>query len=416
MLNKKPMKKRAFRFEGGGEVDTKDDFEEYLRDSSGEIVRDGSGQPIRTRGFRRPAPIERKDTDFYTGRPMNEPPRTDAAPIEHREFPKPAETSRPPASQTFPVPPPPVLSGQPPAPAAPGMPPSAGSTATQMRPPAGSASPGAVSQAGSASPFAAFSGVTRNTPSPFPERPAQPPPAAARTKSQKTTAKPVGRVAAGKTAAQEAEAETTRKKLAARADLERRQKEDKPLESVNPEFNLLGGPALRGLAGLGRGLAGKLAGERAAKQAARKKPTLSPQMKDMGPADVVKKETPRLTFDKGSAAAPKLGQSKGPFPGDRRQLGKEGPSSAVVPKSPGRVEKNMGPVQEVRRELPKPKKQSSKSQEKKKPEKRKKKDDDDIGRFEGEGGKSFRRGGAVKNASSRGDGIASRGKTKGRYI
>ena len=168
--------------------------------------------------------------------------------------------------------------------------------------------------------------------------------------------------------------------------------------------------------GLGKGLAGKLAGERAAKQAARKEPTLPPQMKDMGPADVVKKEPRRLTFDKGSAAAPKLGQAKGPFPGDRRQLGEESPSSAVVPKSPDRVEKYMGPVQEVRKELPKAKKQDVKSKEKKTPEKRKKKEDDDIGRFEGEGGRAFRRGGAVKSASSRGDGIASRGKTKGRYI
>jgi len=270
---------------------------------------------------------------------------------------------------------------------------------------------------GTTSPFAAFANTGLNTNPGLPARPPQPPrPAADQTRSQKAPTKPAGRVAAGKTAAQEAEAETTRKKLAARADLERRQRDAKPLESVNPEFNLLGGPALRGLVGLGKGLAGKLAGERAAKQAARKERTLSPQMKDMGPADVVKKEAPRLTLDKGSATAPKLGQAKGPFPGDRRQLGKEGPSSAVVPKGPGRVEKDMGPVQEVRKELPKPKKQTAESKKKNRFEKRKKKDNDDIGRFEGEGGKAFRRGGAVKSASSRGDGIASRGKTKGRYI
>ena len=426
MLNKKPMKKRAFRFESGGDVGTDEDYDDFLRDSRGEIVRDGNDQPIRARGSGKPAPIERKDTDYI------------AAPIEHREFPRPVD--KPPVAEVSLVKPAPVLSGQTSplaAPASSGMGSQAESTATQMRPPAASAAPGMPPiDSGPASPFAAFSGVTKNTPSPFPEKPAQTErPSAAQKRPQKAPAKPAGRVAAGKTAAQEAEAETTRKKLAARADLERRQRDAKPLESVNPEFNLLGGPALRGLAGLGKGLAGKLAGERAAKQAARKEPTLSPQMKDMGPADVVKKEPTlspqrkdmgpadvvkkeprRLTFDKGSATAPKLGQAKGPFPGDRRQLGKEGPSSAVVPKSPDRVEKYMGPAQEVRKELPKAKKQDVKSKEKKTPEKRKKKEDDDIGRFEGEGGRAFRRGGAVKSASSRGDGIASRGKTKGRYI
>lgn len=407
MLNKKPMKKRAFRFESGGDVGTDEDYDDFLRDSRGEIVRDGNDQPIRARGSGKPAPIERKDTDYI------------AAPIEHREFPRPVD--KPPVAEVSLVKPAPVLSGQTSplaAPASSGMGSQAESTATQMRPPAASAAPGMPPiDSGPASPFAAFSGVTKNTPSSFQEKPAQTErPSAAQKRPQKAPAKPAGRVAAGKTAAQEAEAETTRKKLAARADLERRQRDAKPLESVNPEFNLLGGPALRGLAGLGKGLAGKLAGERAAKQAARKEPTLPPQMKDMGPADVVKKEPRRLTFDKGSAAAPKLGQAKGPFPGDRRQLGKEGPSSAVVPKSPDRVEKYMGPVQEVRKELPKAKKQDVKSKEKKTPEKRKKKEDDDIGRFEGEGGRAFRRGGAVKSASSRGDGIASRGKTKGRYI
>jgi len=427
MLNKKHMKKRAFRFEAGGEVGTDEDYDDFLRNAYEEIVRDGNDQPIRARGSGKPAPIERKDTDFYTGRPMNEPPRTDAAPIENREFPKPVD--RPPVAEVSPVRLAPVLSGQPPSPpppAAPGM--GSSSTAPGMGPSA--AAPGMGSQAGTTSPFAAFANPG------LPARPPQPPgPATARTRSlqdpaqppqpQRSAAQPQpakakvkpagGRVAAGKTAEQEAEAEAKRKELAARADLERRQRDAKPIESVNPEFNLLGGPALRGLAGLGKGLAGKLAGERAAKQAARKERTLSPQMKDMGPADVVKKEPPRLTLDKGSATAPKLGEAKGPFPGDRRQLGKEGPSSAVVPKGPGRVEKDMGPVQEVRKELSKPTKQESKAKGKKKPEKRKKKDDD-IGRFEGEGGKAFRRGGAVKSASFRGDGIASRGKTKGRYI
>jgi len=433
MLNKKHMKKRAFRFEGGGEVGTDEDYDEFLRDRRGEVVRDGNDQPIRARGSGKPAPIERKDTDFYTGRPMNEPPRTDAAPIENREFPKPVD--RPPVAEVSPVRPAPVLSGQPPSPpppAAPGM--GSSSTAPGMGPPP--AAPGVGPSTGTTSPFAAFANTGLNTNPGLPARPPQPPgPATNRTRSlqdpaqppqpqrsaaqpqpEKAKVKPAGgRVATGKTAEQEAEAEKTRKRLAARDDLKRRQDQDKPLKPFNPEFNLLGGPALRGLAGLGKGLAGKLAGERAAKQAARKEPTLSPQMKDMGPADVVKKEAPRLTLDKGSATAPKLGEAKGPFPGDRRQLGKEGPSSAVVPKGPGRVEKDMGPVQEVRKELSKPTKQESKAKGKKKPEKRKKKDDD-IGRFEGEGGKSFRRGGAVKSASFRGDGIASRGKTRGRYI
>jgi len=250
MLNKKHMKKRAFRFEAGGEVGTDEDYDDFLRDSRGQIVRDGNNQPIRARGSGKPAPIERKDTDFYTGRPMNERPRTDAAPIERREFPKPVDKS--PVAETFPVKPAPVLSGEPPSPppppAAPGMSSQPGPAAPGMGSPTRPDAPGMAPSAATTSPFAAFANTGLNTNPGLPARPPQPPgPATNRTRSlqdpaqppqpqrsaaqpqpEKAKVKPAGgRVATGKTAEQEAEAEKTRKRLAARDDLKRRQDQDK---------------------------------------------------------------------------------------------------------------------------------------------------------------------------------------------
>ena len=68
----------------------------------------------------------------------------------------------------------------------------------------------------------------------------------------------------------------------------------------------------------------------------------------------------------------------------------------------------MGPAQEVRRELPKPTTKEVAKPQRKKP----RKDEDDLGRFAGESPSFMKKGGMVR----RGDGIAQRGKTRGRMV
>jgi hypothetical protein len=229
------------------------------------------------------------------------------------------------------------------------------------------------------------------------------------TKPTSQTAKPMGRTAMGKTAEQEMAAIEAGKKLAGKADLERRMAYDKPLERVTPEANLIGGPGLRALRAAGAGLASKIAPQAAktrvepkipqeAAKAAPKKPDAdyyygakSPKMAEKPGAMTAKPpsggEVAKGSEPKGGALATKSGQLA--------RRGKES-EQLEMPKRRLPYEKDMGPVEFA----------AAKN-------KRRMLGEDSRGQGVIESRKS---GGKVGSASRRADGIASRGKTRGRYI
>ena len=236
----------------------------------------------------------------------------------------------------------------------------------------------------------------------------QEPPKPAPAQSAKP-AKPMGRTAMGKTAEQEMAAIEAGKKLAGKADLERRMAYDKPLERVTPEANLIGGPGLRALRAAGAGLASKMAPQAAkprvepkipqeAAKASPKKPDAdyyygakSPKMAEKPGAMTTKSpsggEVAKGSEPKGGALATKSGQLA--------RRGKE-PEQLEMPKRRLPYEKDMGPVEFA----------AAKN-------KRRMLGEDSRGQGVIESRKS---GGKVGSASRRADGIASRGKTRGRYI
>ena len=222
-------------------------------------------------------------------------------------------------------------------------------------------------------------------------------------------AAPMGRTAMGKTAEQEMAALEAGRKAAGRADLERRMAYDKPLERVNPEALLIGGPALRGLPAAGAGLASKMAPQAAkprvepripqeAAKAAPKKPEAdfyygakSPKMAEKPGAMTTKPprggEVAKGSEPKGGALATKSGQ-----------LARRGKDAEQL-ESPKRrlpYEKDMGPVEYAA------------AKNKRRLLDRDRRSDDVI--------ESRKSGGKVGSASKRGDGIAMRGKTRGKYI
>ena len=240
-------------------------------------------------------------------------------------------------------------------------------------------------------------------------KPAAKPSPKSATKPTSQTAKPMGRTAMGKTAEQEMAAIEAGKKLAGKADLERRMAYDKPLERVTPEANLIGGPGLRALRSAGAGLASKIAPQAAkprvepkipqeATGLASKKPDAdyyygakSPKMAEKPGAMTTKSpsggEVAKGSEPKGGALATKSGQLA--------RRGKE-PEQLEMPKRRLPYEKDMGPVEFA----------AAKN-------KRRMLGEDSRGQGVIESRKS---GGKVGSASRRADGIASRGKTRGRYI
>jgi len=159
-----------------------------------------------------------------------------------------------------------------------------------------------------------------------------------------------------------------------RRNLSRLQATDKPLERVNPEMNLLGGPALRGLKALGAGLAGKMAAREAPAAAGmlgRAKNVGENLTKDMGPVQ---------------------------YAGRRSMLQNQRGEGVITPKAPPR---GGGTDPGARRPT---------------------RDELDIERMGSDymrkGGKvkKYKSGGSVSSASKRADGIAIRGKTRGKYI
>ena len=159
-------------------------------------------------------------------------------------------------------------------------------------------------------------------------------PSLAKPAAVKVAEKPMGRTAMGKTADMEMQA-------LARADLERRKSLDKPLERVNPEENLMGGSAIKGLKGLGAGIAAI-------------KETLKPKPKTAGQLGFSGKQADKLTKDMGPVEFATQRNKRRQLTGNRR-------SDDVI---------EMG----------------------------------------------MKKGGKVGSASRRADGIAMRGKTRGKYI
>jgi hypothetical protein len=247
-------------------------------------------------------------------------------------------------------------------------------------------------------------------PRPMAAKPATPKPA---TQPLGQSAGSMGRTAMSKTVAQEMSAIEAGRKAAGKADLERRMAYDKPLERVNPEASLIGGPALRGLRAAGAGLASKMAP---------KKPEAdfyygakSPKMAEKPGAMTTKPprggEVARGSEPKGDALATKSGQLA--------RRGKDA-EQLEMPKRRLPYEKFMGEAEVVKRpvqkltnqtakRLPAPPRGGGKDPGARRPTQ----DELDEIRM---GSDYMRKGGKVGSASKRADGIATRGKTRGRYI
>ena len=125
----------------------------------------------------------------------------------------------------------------------------------------------------------------------------------------------------------------------------------------------------------------------------RKEPTLSDEVTQTGSRQLTRQAGQGALAQRGETAAGKVAErarDRGFVPGERRALeGKQPGQLQEAQQAAGRVEKYMGPAQEVRRELSKPPlKQLPKPaiKEPPKPKKTRKEDDDDISRFEGESG------------------------------
>ena len=267
-------------------------------------------------------------------------------------------------------------------------------------------------------------------PRPMAAKPATPKPA---TQPSGQSAGSMGRTAMGKTVAQEMAAIEAGRKAAGKADLERRMAYDKPLERVNPEVLLIGGPALRGLRAAGAGLASKIAPQAAkprvepripqeATKAAPKKPDAdyyygakSPKMAEKPGAMTTKPprggEVAKGSEPKGGSLATKSGQLA--------RRGKDA-EQLETPKRRLPYEKFMGEAEVVKRpvqkltdqtakRLPAPPRGGGKDPGARRPTQ----DELDEMRM---GSDFMRKGGKVGSASKRADGIASRGKTRGRYI
>lgn len=223
------------------------------------------------------------------------------------------------------------------------------------------------------------------------------------------TAPPVRPVSSGRgtmsgpTAAQ---LEEGRKKFAeneGRRNLQRLQREDKPLERVNPEANLMGGPALRGVKALGAALAGKMAAREAPAAAGmlgRSKSVGDNLSKDMGPVEFAAGKRSMLQNQRGEGvitppAAPFAERNKRMLMQNQRGEG------VITPPAPVRPPRGGGRDPEARRPT---------------------QDELDQMRMGSDymrkGGrvKAYKSGGSVSSASKRADGIAMRGKTRGKYI
>jgi len=190
--------------------------------------------------------------------------------------------------------------------------------------------------------------------------------------AQKELERAMGRTAMGKTIEQEMAAINAARQTAGKREIERLQKADKPLERVSPEEALIGGATLRGLRAAGAGLASRMG----AASKARVEPRVPPRQPDM--LEMPKR---RLPYEK--------------YMGEAETVKK------TTPRLPGR--------QEGAKRLASPPRGGGKDPGARRPTQ----DELDQMRM---GSDYMRKGGKVGGASKRADGIAMRGKTRGRYI
>ena len=452
------MKRRFRNFDEGGEVDDPR-RRGVLRDSQGNVVRSGTGEPVRTgseysyEDYRRDNPQQVREDE--------EKAQQTAAEIRQR-MQRAAEQARPPAAQ------PPAGQAQVVAPLG-GVPPASfASRPPGAMPPA--SPPGAMPPAGMPPRQMGDASVAQEMAQREPPKPpmqmgdasvaqemaqrgpqAAPPtprPQIAKPKTPRAVSSGRGK-AAGKTAEQEMQSILDDKKRQQQRERMKKMEREQALEGVYPETYM---PPLRGVQALAGMAAGKAAGQAAGKaagQAAPKAARAEPKV----PSDLGAKPRAERTFaseartgsrdlttepartggrelarqaESGSKAVAKRAEpapakiaerakDRGFVPGERRALeGRKPGQLQEARQGESRREKYMGPAQEVRRELPKPAaKQAAKPQrEKPQPKKPRKDDDDDLGRFAGESPSFMKKGGMVR----RGDGIAQRGKTRGKYI
>ena len=216
--------------------------------------------------------------------------------------------------------------------------------------------------------------------------PAKPTPATPTTVKPPAPAaeKPMGRTAMGKTAKMEMAAIEAARKTKGKSELERLKNYDKPLERVAPELALIGGPALRGAKAAGK----------AVSQAS--KPRVEPRIpQEPQKALGMSPKKGELATTKSSDVATKSGDlaTRG------GALATKKPSAAQIesPKARLPYEKNMGKAR-VETQVNKRRQLSRDSR-----------DEDAIEM-------GMKSGGKVGSASKRADGIATKGKTRGRYI
>jgi len=176
-----------------------------------------------------------------------------------------------------------------------------------------------------------------------------------------------------------------------KAEIERLKAYDKPIERVTPEMNLVGGPLLKGLKAAGAGLAAKLAPQAA-------KTRVEPSI----PQEAVK----------ALAMAPKRGGELATRGGE---LATKSPKGELVTKGSDLVKRreSMAQLESPRRRLPFEKDMGKARLE---TQANKRRQLGGSSRSEDVIEMGMKRGGKVGSASSRGDGIAKRGKTRGKYI
>lgn len=242
-----------------------------------------------------------------------------------------------------------------------------------------------------------------------------------------TSAAPMGRTAMGKTAEQEMAALETGRTLKGKAELERLQKEDKPLEPVTPEKNLIGGVPLRGAKAMASGL--KEMGSYLKNRFGKEVPKVAGQLgqsgkradnltKDMGPVELATQRNRRsqIGMESKGEGPIRAGMSESYRPKALQASGEAAKSSGEVATKNGALARRGETPKQL--ESPKPRLPNEKNMgrarleteaNKRRQLKRNSRSEDTIEM-------GMKSGGKVGSASRRGDGIAMRGKTRGRYI
>jgi hypothetical protein len=194
-------------------------------------------------------------------------------------------------------------------------------------------------------------------------------------------------------------------KVDVKAEIERLKAYDKPLEGVYPEAALIGGPGLKALRTMLSG-----AGSKAATQAA--KPRVEPKITQEAAKATTKK--PGADYYYGSNS-PKMAEKPGAMTTKPSQGGELATKGELVTKGSDLVKRReaMAQLESPRRRLPF-EKDMGKARLETQANKRRQLGGSSRSSDVIEMG--MKRGGKVGSASSRGDGIAKRGKTRGRYI